>query len=172
MEDSGAVLIVKRRGRPPKGAEPKRASFNTRLRAVLKVNLDRAAELSGRSLSEEIEFRLEQSLDYGGPRTQEILRKLAIGAHGLGDEWLDYWFIRHPVFEGWRNQLEINDEIRYSRELDKLLQIRANASNLREIEILDRALEHLRQRVRPEVGTPEYKVLFGVPSNDAKESAG
>ena len=51
-----------RRGRPPiKSGKPKRASFNTRLRDETKRGLEAAAEASGRSLSEEIEFRLEQS---------------------------------------------------------------------------------------------------------------
>jgi len=52
------------RGRPP--LDPgvaKRASFNTRLRPALKLALETAAKQEGRSLSEEIEFRLEQSLD-------------------------------------------------------------------------------------------------------------
>jgi hypothetical protein len=41
----------------------KRASFNTRLRPALKLALETAAKQEGRSLSEEIEFRLERSLD-------------------------------------------------------------------------------------------------------------
>ena len=52
------------RGRPP--LDPgvaKRASFNTRLRPALKLALETAAKQEGRSLSEEIEFRLERSLD-------------------------------------------------------------------------------------------------------------
>ena len=54
----------KPRGRPP--LDPgvaKRASFNTRLRPALKLALETAAKQEGRSLSEEIEFRLERSLD-------------------------------------------------------------------------------------------------------------
>lgn len=52
-----------RRGRPPlpKGLG-KRASFNTRLRDEVKVRLEQAAVVAGRSLSEEIEHRLERSL--------------------------------------------------------------------------------------------------------------
>jgi hypothetical protein len=41
----------------------KRASFNTRLRPSLKLALESAAKQEGRSLSEEIEFRLERSLE-------------------------------------------------------------------------------------------------------------
>ena len=58
MESAGSRP---RRGRPPKGGEGKRASFNTRIRDSLKQQLERAAAEAGRSLSEEIEFRLEQS---------------------------------------------------------------------------------------------------------------
>src|SRR6516162_1316632 len=54
----------KRRGRPPLDPQKaKRASFNTRLRPALKVALEAAAEKQGRSLSEEIESRLERSLE-------------------------------------------------------------------------------------------------------------
>jgi hypothetical protein len=50
------------RGRPPrKMGEPKRTSFNTRLRQSLRQYLEAAATQNGRSLSEEIEYRLEQS---------------------------------------------------------------------------------------------------------------
>ena len=57
-------LPLRVRGRPP--LDPgvaKRASFNTRLRPALKLALETAAKQEGRSLSEEIEFRLERSLD-------------------------------------------------------------------------------------------------------------
>lgn len=54
----------RRRGRPPlKPGEAKRASFNTRLREGLKRDLEQSANKVGRSLSEEIEFRLERSLE-------------------------------------------------------------------------------------------------------------
>jgi hypothetical protein len=54
----------KRRGRPPLEPEnAKRASFNTRLRPAVKLALGAAAKKEGRSLSEEIEFRLERSLE-------------------------------------------------------------------------------------------------------------
>jgi hypothetical protein len=54
----------KQRGRPQlEPGKAKRASFNTRLRPALKAALETAAKQEGRSLSEEIEFRLEQSLD-------------------------------------------------------------------------------------------------------------
>jgi hypothetical protein len=52
---------LRRRGRPPLSGEAKRGSFHTRLRESLKNQLDAAAEAAGRSLSEEIEYRLERS---------------------------------------------------------------------------------------------------------------
>jgi hypothetical protein len=54
--------IPKRRGRPPKDGEGKRTNFNTRLRNSLRIELERDASAAGRSLSEEIEVRLERSL--------------------------------------------------------------------------------------------------------------
>jgi hypothetical protein len=51
-----------RRGRPPKTpGEAKRAQFNARLRPSLKAALDGAARANRRSVSEEVEARLEQS---------------------------------------------------------------------------------------------------------------
>lgn len=55
----------------------KRASFNTRLRPSLKRSLEEAASQEGRSLSEEIEFRLELSLDAEGHLFEAL--RLAFG---------------------------------------------------------------------------------------------
>ncbi len=53
---------TRRTGRPPiTPGQPKRSAFNTRLRAEIKKRLEFEAESAGRSLSEEIEIRLEQS---------------------------------------------------------------------------------------------------------------
>ena len=49
-------------GRPLLGDEPKRASFNTRLRPKVRDSLQVAADRNGRSLSEEVEWRLEMTL--------------------------------------------------------------------------------------------------------------
>jgi hypothetical protein len=48
-------------GRPPKRGEPKRAPFQTRIRESLRARLEEMAAAHGRSLSEEIEQRLEDS---------------------------------------------------------------------------------------------------------------
>jgi hypothetical protein len=72
-----------RLGRPAlKPGRPKRSSFNTRLRTDTKEALEAEAKISGRSLSEEIEFRLEQTLRdkdalieaFGGRDTYDVLR--------------------------------------------------------------------------------------------------
>jgi hypothetical protein len=60
-----------RRGRPPKAGAAKRGSFNTRIRDAVKARLEDAARKAGRSLSEEIESRLERSFDQD--RMAEIL---------------------------------------------------------------------------------------------------
>jgi hypothetical protein len=71
-----------RRGRPPKTlGEPKRAQFNTRLRPSLKKALDADAQANGRSLSEEIEFRLERSFsEEARARDLREMLALALGA--------------------------------------------------------------------------------------------
>jgi Arc-like DNA binding domain len=81
---------TQRLGRPPlhNGAS-KRAQFNTRLRQEVKKRLEQAAASAGRSLSEEIENRLEQSLRdeeaAGGTRLHSLFRLLA-GTAGLIEE--------------------------------------------------------------------------------------
>ncbi len=89
-----------RRGRPPlRLGSPKRSSFNTRLSAEIKQQLETEAQIAGRSLSEEIEFRLRQSLqqeadsggrlavarlnDFGGP-DQETQQPVELSAPGIG----------------------------------------------------------------------------------------
>jgi hypothetical protein len=53
-----------RRGRPPSSPSgPKRASFNTRITQALKDKLSKASSSAGRSISEEVERRLEQSFE-------------------------------------------------------------------------------------------------------------
>lgn len=93
METSGSP---RRRGRPPKGGAAKRASFNTRLRDSLKIQLEAEAAAAGRSLSEEIETRLEHSLSgdaaIGGPRAAALFREFGarLEGEGLGGgAWLD-----------------------------------------------------------------------------------
>ncbi len=59
----------KRPGRPPRGEYvDKRKTLSTRITSDLRDRLDKSADESGRSLSQEIEFRLEQSF-----RDQEAL---------------------------------------------------------------------------------------------------
>jgi hypothetical protein len=74
-----------RRGRPPlKSGEAKRASFNTRLRNALKEHLEESARAAGRSLSEEIESRLERSFDrteaLGGLEYEALFQMMAAAA--------------------------------------------------------------------------------------------
>ncbi len=97
-----------RRGRPAlKPGSPKRSSFNTRLSAEIKQQLETEAQIAGRSLSEEIEFRLERSLqqeaDSGGRQLYGLLR-LLVGAAEIiqtrngksaSDDWNTGLAVRH-----------------------------------------------------------------------------
>jgi hypothetical protein len=77
----------KQRGRPPlEPGKAKRAAFNTRLRPSLKLALEAAAKQEGRSLSEEIEFRLERSLE----DQRQIGTAISLGMY-IGISVLD-WF--------------------------------------------------------------------------------
>ena len=63
MSNAGKASAKKRpRGRPPlKPGRGKRSSFNTRITSQLKERLERDAKSAGRSLSEQIERRLEEA---------------------------------------------------------------------------------------------------------------
>ena len=63
MGNAGKASAKKRtRGRPPlKPGRGKRSSFNTRITSQLKERLERDAKSAGRSLSEQIERRLEEA---------------------------------------------------------------------------------------------------------------
>ena len=96
------------RGRPALPPDKaKRHAVGIRTTKELKDSLQRAADLSGRSLAQEIEFRLEQSFEvekaFGGPETQKLLRVLA----GLtpDDEWAHSWFSRRAVFSDWQRRV-------------------------------------------------------------------
>jgi hypothetical protein len=82
----------------------------------LKDALQRAADLSGRSVAQEIEFRLEQSFEVekavGGPRTQGLLRSLAaemIRRWGPDDEWPTRWIDRRTTIRALKQLLDNED---------------------------------------------------------------
>ena len=72
----------KRIGRPPKSEEDRKAvNFTFRSRGHMRDLLKAAAAASGRSISEEIEYRLQNSFreddSYGGPRLSAVFRVIA-----------------------------------------------------------------------------------------------
>ena len=75
----------RQQGRPPLGPdEGKRSVLNARITTRLRANLEMAAAETGRSLSQEIEFRLEQSFlretaqheAFGGEHVDALMRVL------------------------------------------------------------------------------------------------
>ena len=102
------------RGRPRKLPEFRKRNFVTlRLRDETKAALMRAAEANQRSLSEELEARIETALTiFGGPRTQGLLRALAaevIRRWGTDDEWLSRWLDRRATIEALKQRLDLED---------------------------------------------------------------
>mgnify|MGYP001462044726 CR=1 FL=1 len=90
------------RGRPPLSpGQAKRSSFNTRIRPEIKKLLEREARKAGRSLSEEIEYRLEGSLqneqeryeEFGGRNGYELCRLFAVMGNQVsrttGKSWVE-----------------------------------------------------------------------------------
>jgi len=106
----------KARGRPALPPEKgKRHAVGIRTTRELKDLLQRAADLSGRSLAQEIEYRLEASFQtedaFGGPRTAALLRSLGAAAQlwkgGAADAWLDDPLARRSIFQTWKQQLDV-----------------------------------------------------------------
>ena len=106
----------KARGRPALPPEKgKRHAVGIRTTRKLKDLLQRAADLSGRSLAQEIEYRLEASFQtedaFGGPRTAALLRSLGAAAQlwkgGATDAWLDDPRARRSIFQTWKQQLAV-----------------------------------------------------------------
>jgi hypothetical protein len=91
--------MAKTRRRPgpkPQGPfENKRRTLTTRITEDLRVKLERAAASTGRSLSQEIELRLHESIAadgaFGSPRTAVIFKMLGSTSRLLekDDAWLD-----------------------------------------------------------------------------------
>jgi len=76
------MAAKKRIGRPPKSEEDRKAvNFTFRSRGQMRDRLQAAAAASRRSISEEIEYRLENSFReddrYGGPHLSAVFRLLA-----------------------------------------------------------------------------------------------
>lgn len=96
---------------PDKG---KRAAIGLRTTPELKERLERIAAATGRSLSQEIEFRLERSLqeddalrrEFGDERTQRILRIMAQAAAAIEDQhgkkWHEDWDTYYAVLASWQ----------------------------------------------------------------------
>jgi hypothetical protein len=103
------------RGKPgpkPRGPyEGKRETITTRITPGTRQKLDQAAEAADRSLSQEIELRLERSFDredgLGGHRTAAVLRRLAhLAEASTGDKhWLDDDGTFHAVLDLWQREL-------------------------------------------------------------------
>jgi len=90
------MAAKKRIGRPPKAKEDRKAvNFTFRSRGQMRERLQAAAIASGRSISEEIEHRLDESFRteelYGGPRLSAVFRILAnhiaLAGATAGGDW-------------------------------------------------------------------------------------
>ena len=73
-------MAQKRMGRPPKLAEDRKAThFTFRTRGVMRERLQAAATGSGRSISEEIEYRLDRQFQHD---ERDYLFRVLTGEHG------------------------------------------------------------------------------------------
>jgi hypothetical protein len=116
---SAAKSSPRRRGRPPLHAgETKRAAFGTRLRPALKERIEQEASRNGRSLSEEIEYRLENS-----DRDRELLLQGVYDSFGGYDNYRVMQLIAGAIIQveqttgrRWREDLETYAEVKEAVE--------------------------------------------------------
>lgn len=128
----------RRRGPKPQGPfEDKRRTLSTRITEETRSRLDDAARVSGRSLSQEIEFRLEQSFwvaqTFGDYRTQQLFREFALVAQKTTDRhenWMDDPELRRAVFRRWKRHLDLIHVTKIQTLYDKLTeQVRITAKD-------------------------------------------
>lgn len=111
----------RRPGRPPQHGEVKRAFFQTRIRESLKQRLEANAAEQGRSLSEEIELRLERSYDridaqFGGPSGLNMAIMLYAGFQFAGNQ--EAARLGHPE---WTADQWLGDAVCFERALATLI---------------------------------------------------
>ena len=173
MESTGSR---RRRGRPPKGGEGKRASFNTRIRDSLKRQLEQAAADAGRSLSEEIEFRLERSVDdkplfdalqlVYGPRIAGLMLLMSEVVRAT-DAMSGPWERLHHAIanRAYETKEELDALGKYADELEESRQgyrdeVLADATSFRHMR---RAIELLLDAVAPEGRAVEVPPVLDIP---------
>jgi hypothetical protein len=100
------MAAKKRIGRPPKSQEDRKGvNFTFRSRGQMRERLQEAATVSGRSISEEIEHRLEDSFRneeiYGGPHLSAVFRLLAdhkaLAEAKAGKPWTESDFVQDEI---------------------------------------------------------------------------
>ena len=105
-----AKAKLARRGRPPLAeTEGKRSVLNARVTRETRQRLQEAAANSGRSLSQEIEFRLERTFaqddaryeDFGGEIHHRFFRVLADTGQIIGDQSGRDWFEDGEAYDQW-----------------------------------------------------------------------
>jgi Arc-like DNA binding domain len=103
---AGEMAAKKRIGRPPKSEEDRKAvNFTFRSRGQMRDLLQAAAAASKRSISEEIEYRLQNSFreedSYGGPRLSAVFRLLAdykaLAEAKAGEPWTESDRLRDEI---------------------------------------------------------------------------
>jgi hypothetical protein len=136
-ETRGSIMTAGgRRGPKPKGGptelgdpfKDKRRTLSTRITEETRAKLDGAAANFGRSLSQEIEFRLDQSFkieeEFGDPDTQRFLRLLAaVRPHS---EWTHSLFSRQTVFRDWTRRVFEETPSRLAMDLMYLKEKKGN----------------------------------------------
>jgi hypothetical protein len=102
----------KRMGRPTKAPKAdERVSLGLRVTADIKRRLDEAAERSGRSQSQEAEFRLERSFE-----RQTLLREILVLVHGpeAGNLFAD-------IHERGHAKLKKGAAAKYAKQIEEFL---------------------------------------------------
>jgi hypothetical protein len=125
----------RRGGWPKRDPDPaERVVLSCRVTPELKTRLDQMVAENGRSLAQEIELRLTQTIEndaaLGGPRLAALLRTLAALASDREDEsWLDNPDIFNMIVDRWTKHF---DTIRPQRSTEEQGQIELEFEELRQ----------------------------------------
>ena len=154
------MIMPKRVGRPIKEADPgERAALSLRVRPIIKKKLEESAELNGRSLSQEAEFRLEHTFDRQG-LLMEVM------SLAFGKEWGDFL-----IFQGIRlKQFNPETSERLRNIIRKAVRSHEEDKNYREREPVQPGGRKIRREVAQVAQTFKAFGLDAKPGPGAYES--
>jgi hypothetical protein len=149
---SGDGITKNRGGRPAERGEAKRSPINMRTTPATRAALEAAAERGGRSLAQEIEQRLERSIEQerqlGGPQTAALISAILSDIAAIEEITGDRWYKDIKTFGAVRYAMkeQIEDRMPMPRE-----SVHAATGNLAGVEAVMKITTAINNGAFPQV---------------------